>query len=211
MDINRKIAPKRYDFKSVENISSDQLQQHYKLYIGYINKFNEINSESRNASDYPDSNPTYSKMRCLKLGESYALDGVKLHELYFENLTNHSCCASKELMALINRDFINYDNFIEYFKNAALAMRGWVILTIDPLTDSLLVIGCDAHDVGAIWNSYPLLVLDVYEHAYMIDFGIDRKAYINAFIKNINWNVVNKRLQQYLNMKNSQMQMRKYQ
>ncbi len=201
MEINKSIAPKKFDFRTVKDISLNQLDQHYQLYKNYVNQFNEINSKSRSASDYPNSNTTFSPMRSLKKGETYALDGVKLHELYFENITNSSCCASGEILAFINRDFLNYNNFIDYIKSAALAMRGWVVVTIDPLTDSIQIIGQDSHDDGAIWLSYPLLVLDVYEHAYMIDFGIDRKAYINAFIKNINWDVVNNRLKQYLRMK----------
>ncbi len=201
MDNNKKVKARNYNFQSVQGISQNQLQQHYKLYDGYIKNLNLIMSESRDASDYQNSNATFSPMRSLKKGETYALDGVKLHELYFENMTNSSGSASNSLLALIRRDFISYENFLNYFKQAGLAVRGWVVVVIDPRTDSLEIIGQDAHDEGPIWDACPLLVMDVYEHAYMIDFGIDRSAYIDTFIKNINWNVVNDRLNKYMRLK----------
>ncbi|WP_125152955.1 superoxide dismutase [Clostridium rectalis] len=194
------IKPTIYNFTTVKGISLNQLQQHYKLYEGYINKLNEIWSVPNNAQDLGEGNQTYSPMRSLKLGETFALDGVKLHQLYFENITNGNNTPNGDILQLIKRDFINLENFKEYFKNVGLAVRGWAILVIDPLDGKLHVIGSDAHDVGAIWLSFPLLIMDVYEHAYMIDFGIDRKKYIDTFFKNINWEVVNKRFKTYCSM-----------
>lgn len=198
----KNITAKNFNFASVEGISKSQLNQHYELYKGYVNKVNEINNLSRNVKDIGPGNATYSKMRSIKLGETYAVDGVKLHELYFENICNSTNSVGGRILPLIKRDFISYENFLAYLKEAGLSMRGWVILAIDPLDDSLHLYGSDAHDVGAVWMSHPLLVMDVYEHAYMIDFGIDKKKYIDTFIKNINWNVVNKRLDNFYIMKN---------
>ncbi len=204
MESIKTLAPRNYNFNSVRDISLNQLQQHYELYKRYVNSFNEMNSMTRDASAYPKPNTTNSPMRNLKKGETYALDGLKLHELYFENMTNPGGAPNSQMNALINRFFISFENFIAYIRNAALSMRGWVVVAMDPRTEELQIIGQDAHDEGPIWLAYPLLVLDVYEHAYMIDFGIDRNAYIDAFLKNINWNVVNERLRRYQGMRTAE-------
>ncbi|KAJ49753.1 Fe-Mn family superoxide dismutase [Clostridium tetanomorphum] len=196
------INKQTYDFSTVKGISLNQLNQHYKLYEGYVNKLNEIWSMPVDAEYYGKGNSTYSPMRCLKLGESYALDGVKLHELYFQNIVEGNTKPFGAILNLIIRDFKSYENFLAYLKKVGLSMRGWAVLTIDPLDNKLHIIGSDAHDVGAIWMSYPLLVMDVYEHAYMIDFGIDKSKYIDRFIENINWLVVNNRLAEYMNLTN---------
>lgn len=192
-----KLTPKEYDFSSVQGITLKQLQQHYKLYEGYVSKMNEIWNIPNDAKEFKDSNATYSKMRSLKLGETFALDGIKLHQLYFQNMTGGFNNPTGEIIKLIKRDFNSCENFLQYFKNVGLAVRGWAILAIDPLDNRLHVFGSDAHDVGAVWDSYPLLVMDVYEHAYFMDFGTDRNKYIDTFIKNINWRIVNGRLQKY--------------
>lgn len=192
-----KLTPKEYDFSSVQGITQKQLQQHYKLYEGYVSKINEIWNIPNDAKEFKDSNATYSKMRSLKLGETFALNGVKLHQLYFQNMTGGFNNPTGEIINLIKREFNSYDNFLQYFKNVGLSVRGWVILVIDPLDNKLHVFGSDAHDVGAVWDSYPLLIMDVYEHAYFMDFGIDRGKYIDTFVKNINWRIVNGRLQKY--------------
>ncbi|WML35457.1 superoxide dismutase [Clostridium sp. OS1-26] len=203
-----KLTPKEYDFSSVKGITPRQLQQHYKLYEGYVSKLNEIWNIPNDAKEFKDSNATYSKMRSLKLGETFALDGVKLHQLYFQNMTGGFNNPTGEIIKLIERDFNSYENFLQYFKNVGLAVRGWAILAIDPLDNKLHVFGADAHDVGAVWDSYPLLVMDVYEHAYFMDFGTDRSKYIDTFIKNINWRIVNSRLQKYNMIKSAADSMR---
>ncbi|MBC2582115.1 superoxide dismutase [Clostridium sp. DJ247] len=195
--LSPKLSPKEYNFSTVKGITMKQLQEHYKLYNGYVTKINEIWSKPIDAKQYGEGNATYSEMRSLKLGETFALDGVKLHELYFENTTGGFNNPSGDIINLIKRDFNSYENFIEYLKQVGLSMRGWAILSIEPLDNKLHIFGSDAHDVGAVWNAFPLLIMDVYEHAYFLDFGTDRKKYIDVFINNINWKVVNNRLRQY--------------
>ncbi|WP_027623123.1 superoxide dismutase [Clostridium lundense] len=194
------IKKQNYNFSTVKGISSRQLQEHYKLYEGYVNKLNELWNMPIDADKYGQGNSTYSPMRSLKLGETYSLNGVKLHQLYFENMLGGNNKPFGPILNLIIRDFKSYENFLEYLKKVGLSMRGWAILAMDPLDNKLHIIGSDAHDVGAVWLSCPLLVMDVYEHAYMIDFGIDRTKYMDRFIENINWAVVNNRLARYVNI-----------
>lgn len=192
-----RVKLKKFNFTDVKDISRNQLTQHYKLYEGYVKKINEIWSILERKEDFKNPNSTYSTMRSLKLGESYALDGVKLHELYFENLGGNSTRPFGPILQLIIKDYGSYSNFENRFKDVGLSMRGWAVLAIDPIDNRLHIYGQDSHDKGVIWNAFPLLVLDVYEHAYMIDFGIDRSKYIDVFMKNINFDIVNRRLAIY--------------
>jgi superoxide dismutase, Fe-Mn family len=196
-----KLEPKTYDFSRVKGITLKQLEEHYKLYTGYINKLNEIWNMPVDAKSYGEGNPTYSNMRSLKLGETYALDGVKLHELYFQIMTAGYKAPQGEIANLIIRDFKSLENFYDYLKKVGTSVRGWAVLVIDPIDNKLHIIGSDAHDTGAVWCSYPLLVLDVYEHAYFLDFGTDRKKYIDVFLNNINWGEVNTRLKKYYSIR----------
>lgn len=192
------IKPKTFDLRSVNGISTKQLAEHYKLYEGYVKKLNELWNTPYNPDISTDNNPTYSKIRSLKLGETYALDGVKLHELYFENFTGGSNTPHGPVLNALINQFSSYDNFVSYLTDTGLSMRGWAILIIDSIDNKFHIIGSDAHDNGAVWLSYPILVMDVYEHAYFMDFGTDRKKYISTFIKNINWDILNDRFQKYL-------------
>jgi len=192
------LKPEIFDFNTVKGISKKQLDEHYKLYTGYVTKLNEIWNTPYVPSNYTDNNPTYSKMRSIKLGETYSIDGVKLHNLYFENMTGGNNTPCGPIFNAIVNEFGSYATFISYLTSVGLSMRGWAILTIDSIDRKLHVTGSDSHDNGAIWQSFPLLIMDVYEHAYFMDFGTDRKKYIATFIENINWDVLNQRFEKYI-------------
>lgn len=191
---------RHYNFSTVKGMTKKQLDEHYQLYLGYINKSYEINQLLKEKRSYVDPNATYSKLRCLKKGESFALNGIILHELYFANITGRKVSISGEILHMINRDFGTYDIFKEMFMSTGMAMRGWVVLIQSETSGKLSIIGQDSHDDGSVYNGRPLLVLDVYEHAYMIDFGINRKKYLKVFFENINWGVVNNRIQKIMKM-----------
>ncbi|WP_066870330.1 superoxide dismutase [Clostridium mediterraneense] len=198
------LEAKNFDTNNIKGLSQRQLEEHLKLYKGYVSKVNEISKLSKDAKDFPGSNPTFSKMRSEKVAETFALDGVILHELYFENISSNTrakCVAYGDMIKLIDEQYSNFENFMAYFKQVALSVRGWAIVTIDSLTNQLRVIGADAHDHGAVWCAAPLAVIDVYEHAYFIDFGTDRAKYLDTVLDDINWEVVERRLQQYKQIK----------
>lgn len=193
------IKPKKYDFSKVKGISRNQLEQHYKLYEGYVHNLNKI-METLQKKEALTTGTTYSESRSLALGETYALNGTKLHELYFENI----CALQIQPLGLaykwILRDYGSYEQWQKKFTAFALSVRGWVVFTFDPIDGRTHIIGQDAHDQGSIINATPLLILDVYEHAYMIQFGIDRKAYIDVFYQNIDWDIVNQRAEEAMRL-----------
>ena len=170
-------------------ISPETLTIHHdKLYVGYVNKTKEI--ETKLASvDIASANQAYSEYRGLKTSESFARNGVILHESYFKTIGDKTDTFSENLplVAQIQKDFGSVDTFKEHLTATGMAVRGWAILAWDTNDQKLHIYGCDSHDHGGIWGAFPLLTLDVYEHAYFIDYGSDRKSYIEDFWKNIQW------------------------
>lgn len=178
-------------------ISKKQFDVHKKLYSGYVSKVNEICNILKKERE-KIGNATYSEYRGLKKGQSYALDGVILHELYFKNIGGGNCEAEKSLLEAIKKCFGGYEQWVQDFKACALSARGWAILAYEQRTKSLINMLLDTHDEGIVMGTFPVLVLDMYEHAYFIDYTNDKEEYFKKFMENINWDAVNKRFENIL-------------
>jgi len=123
-------------------------------------------------------------------------NGMRLHELYFENLGGNGIFPQEGILSkLINEQFGSFENWKKEFIGIGL-MRGigWVILYQDIYTGKLINFWINEHDIGHPAGGNPLLVMDVFEHAYIIDYGLKKKDYIKTFFDNINWNEVEKRI-----------------
>ncbi|MDO8690737.1 MAG: superoxide dismutase [Dehalococcoidia bacterium] len=178
----------------MEGISRRQIDEHYDvLYKGYVNKLNEIEAKIP-ASDMAEANATYSLIRELKKEEVFVTDAIRLHELYFENLGGDGRGCSGQILDLIKEDFGAYEKWEAELKALGVASRGWVVLAFDWADHKLHNYITDIHS-EAVWDASALLILDVYEHAYFIDYGTARKKYLEAFVKNINWAAVNSRIE----------------
>ena len=188
------ITAKVLKTNNMEGFSQRQLEDHHGvLYKGYVNKVNEIRKLMQSV-DYTKANQTFSDLRALKIEETFALNGVKLHEDYFENMGGQGGKASGLALEIIERNFGSYETWEKDFKATGMAVRGWVVLAYDLENNTLHNFGSDAHNQGPIWNTVPVLVMDTYEHAYMIDYGVKRPPYIDAFMNVVDWDVVNNRL-----------------
>ena len=177
--------------KQLQGISEKTIQIHHdKLYQGYVNKRNEIEEKLTN-TDRSSANTTYSEYGELKREESFAANGVVLHEYYFNALGGEGGEAANELRTAIEESFGSYEKWLEDFKAAGMVARGWVVLAYDHNTGKLHNYVCDAHNQAGIWGAMPILVLDTYEHSYFIDYGSDRKSYIEDFMNNVNWEAAN--------------------
>lgn len=179
--------------KKMIGLSSSQIEQHLKLYKGYITKANEINQKLKDA-DTQGANVTYSPLRELLVEESFAVNGVIYHEYYFGNLGGKGGQPGGDLASALDERWGNYGKFMDYLKAAGKCMRGWVVIGYNTRAGHLDAFGLDTHNMWSPANVVPILVLDVYEHAYMIDYGIDRGKYLDAFVKNLDWEIVSKRL-----------------
>lgn len=182
-----------FTYDNITAISRKQFDVHMELYKGYIKKVNEIWTKLSEPDIAADANATYSRYRGLKVGETYALDGVILHELYFANMGGTSKTPEGQALELITEQFGSFDAWKADFTACGKAARGWAVLAYDQRSKSLKNFLSDAHDVGPIWTAYPLLIMDVYEHAYFVDYANLKADYIDNFMKDINWDMVNKR------------------
>lgn len=175
----------------VNGLSEKLMKEHYKLYEGYVKKANEI-TEKLKTVDLSTANATQSDLRALKLGYSFAVNAIKSHELYFTNLSGNGDKPQGWLGSQIEKTFGSYENWLADMKATGLAARGWVWFAFDWQNGSIFNYLGDAHDAFPIWHATPLVALDVYEHAYMMDYGVARADYIEAFFKNLNWDDVEK-------------------
>jgi len=185
---------KTFDLKGLDGISDDQIAQHRDvLYAGYVKKLNEI-EERLGSVDISTANQIFSDMRALKADETFALNGVVLHELYFGNLGGKGSAPEGKLADLITGAFGSIDAWTADFKACGMAARGWVILGLNVYDGRLHNYCLDSHNNNFPAAAVPILVMDVYEHAYMIDYGVKRPPYIEAFMKNIDWKACAERL-----------------
>ena len=188
----------------LDGISRAAVEAHYKLYEGYVNKRNEI-LEKLDGVDLSSANQVYSQVRALKLDLTFAIGGIKNHELYFEHLGGHGGDPDGPIGALIRRDFGSVDawradlikrdfgsaaDWRRDLKATGMAGRGWAWTAYDWDEGRLFNYIGDAQNTFPVWNATPLVALDVYEHAYFIDYGTDRAAYIDAFFNNLDYAVV---------------------
>ena len=185
--------------RELNGICARTMEEHYELYKGYVAKTNEI-QDKLNAVDRGTANQIYSDLRALRIDLSFATGWVKNHETYFGHLGGKGGTPDGRLMEMIKRDFPSYDAWLADFKASGLAARGWVWLAYDHDWNTLTTVIGDAQNTFPLWNATPILALDVYEHAYWIDYGRARAKYIEAFFNSLDWSVVGQNLERALAM-----------
>jgi len=177
----------------MSGFSDSLLKMHFQLYQGYVKNTNLFLSRLKELETQgKDQSIDYAALK-HRLGWEW--NGMRLHELYFDNLGgNDSLDKSDPLFQKILKDFGSYDAWKKNFIATGL-MRGigWVILYRDPQTGRLFNTWINEHDLGHLSGGDPLLVLDVFEHAYITQYGLDRGKYISAFFDHIDWAKVSKR------------------
>lgn len=174
--------------------SKETLDLHYNiLYKGYIDKTNAVFAKLETARVSND----FSNIKCLEKELSYQGSGVILHELFFKNMCslNKMSTPNYELFQKIIDDFGNYESFKEQFSQAASVVEasGWCILAWIPRFEKLEILQCEKHQDLTLWGCKPLLVLDMWEHSYYLQYKTKRPDYINAFWNIVNWEEVSKR------------------
>jgi Fe-Mn family superoxide dismutase len=190
-------AKKFASIRELNGICARTMEEHYELYKGYVAKTNEI-QEKLSSVDRTTANQIYSDLRALRADLSFAIGGVKNHDIYFSHLGGKGGSPTGKLADMIKRDFPSYDAWLADFKASGLAARGWVWLAYDHDWNTLTTALGDAQNTFPIWNATPILAMDVYEHAYWIDYGRARGKYIEAFFNNLDWNVVEQNLERAL-------------
>jgi superoxide dismutase, Fe-Mn family len=183
----RELKPTLFE---LDGISRATVEAHYKLYQGYVAKRNEILGRLAEV-ELTKANQVFSDVRALKVDLTFAIGGIKNHELYFEHLGGSGGDPEGPIGALIRRDFGSIDAWRADLKATGMAGRGWAWTAYDWDEARLFNYVGDAQNTFPVWNATPLVALDVYEHAYFLDYQTDRASYIDAFLNNLDWSVVN--------------------
>jgi len=179
---------------SMKGISKKTVEDHLKLYTGYVNKYNEITEKLRNLVDeeYTKANQVFSTIRSLKTELSFAWGGVINHEIYFNHLGGNGGTASGILLKQIEKDFGSFESYKKDMKASAISARGWVWTLWHPAESRLINHIGDSQNTYGFWGATPIVALDTYEHAYFVDYGVNRGGYIDTFFENMNWEAVQK-------------------
>lgn len=184
-----KFKPKDYShLVGLKGFSKELLTNHFKLYEGYVENTNKL-IEILLVED--KESPKFSE---TKRRFGWEFNGMRLHEFYFDNLGEHAGLKKSPLQEAVQKDFGSFAQWEKDFRaTAAIRGSGWAILYRDHWTGSLFNVWVNEHDVGNLAGCSPLLVLDAFEHAYMLDYGLERKDYIAAFMESIRWEIAAER------------------
>lgn len=174
-------------------LSTEQITPHYAAHYrgalrGYIAADEKLQSSSiKGIAIDPSAYGVIQRARASK-GNS-----VLLHELYFEGMALKRNHPKTEIRTAIEKRFGSMDKWAADFQASAKTASGWAMLTFHPLNGKLYNVVCDAHATGPLWMATPLLVIDVYEHAYYVDYKNNKAEYIEKYMNHIDWDIVNRR------------------
>ena len=178
----------------MQGFSETLLKNHFTLYQGYVTNTNKLmDTFAQMLKEGKTGSPEFAEMK-RRFG--WEFNGMRLHEYYFENLGGKGGLEkTSKLSKKMAGDFGSYENWEKEFR-AIGAMRGigWAVVYQDPSDGKLINLWINEHDGGHPAGCAPILILDVFEHAFMIDYGLKRADYIEAFFKNIDWKAVEGRL-----------------
>jgi Fe-Mn family superoxide dismutase len=180
---------------STELLSPSNKRNHIELYDQYVKDFNRISAELDTANR-SDANSNMSDYRSLKIDETYNMNAAYLHELYFSNISDlHSEIAMDSLPYMrIARDFGSFEDWQKDFIACCTASRcGWAITYFNTYLQRYMNCSIDLHSINVPIGSYPVIVMDVWQHAYYRDYLKDVKTYVYGMMKQFDWDVIGKR------------------
>lgn len=177
-----------------KGLSENLLKTHFTLYLGYIANTNKLLEKI--SAIVKNGDTTTHEFTELNRRFGWEWNGMRLHEYYFENMKNTGTTLDKnsQFFKKTIEDFENYEAWEKSFRAIGM-MRGigWVIVYFDSQNNKIFNSWITEHDCGHLSGATPLLVMDVFEHAFMPDYGIKKADYIEAFFNAIDWNIVAKR------------------
>lgn len=189
---------KKFDhLLGLSGFSDTLLTNHFTLYEGYVKNTNLLSEKLKALSESGETaTPEFAE---LKRRFGWEWNGMRMHELYFGNMTKEATALEneslKEKLAAVYGSYENWEK--NFLATGAMRGIGWVVLAHDTESDKLYNVWVNEHDMGHLVGTTPLLVMDVFEHAFMIDYGLKRADYISAFMKAIDWKTVEKRFEHH--------------
>lgn len=188
--------PKQFDVRT-DFLSDANVDNHFKLYKGYIDSFNQASAELDGA-DKSSVNSNRHMYRSVKMDETYNMNGAYLHELFFANMADANSQIGMDSLSYmrLNRDFGSFDEWQKDFMACALSSRcGWVVTYLNTYTQSYMNTFIDLHSENVPVGMYPVIVVDMWQHAYYKDYLKDAKTYLTAMMKQLRWSVIEKRFE----------------
>lgn len=178
----------------VEGLSDQLVKNHFTLYQGYVTNTNKLTDAlGQMLKEGKTAAPEYAE---LKRRFGWEFNGMRLHEYYFGNMVKggKGLDPASGLYQKLTADFGSYENWQKDFKaSGAIRGIGWVVLCLDPVAKRTCNVWINEHDAGHLAGGIPLMIMDVFEHAFMIDYGLKRADYIEAFFRVIDWSAVTAR------------------
>jgi len=178
--------PIKLAYKELPGFSKKLLADHFKLYEGYLDRFNAIEAKLK---DLPKKVDRYELQRLVS-EDGFLRNAIYLHELYFEQLVKGGRGSAEHLFEK------KTDELLDYMSAVALGSTGWVILAMDLWRGQEFVFTMKEHGQGYVAGSWPLLVLDCYEHAWMPQYGLAKSDYIGSFFGNVDWSIIGQRVRE---------------
>ncbi len=200
MEVKLVHVPTEEDLKKAlrttdKGISEATHRAHLTLWQGYANQTNNIRKQLAELDTDPaKGNQIYSVTRSLKVNYAFALGGYKNHNVYFDTLGGAGGPAVGDILTLINEAYGSFEKWAADWKITGISSRGWVFLGYDRDEQRVFNYAGDAQDSFPQWNNELVLAMDVYEHAYYLDYQTARAKYIDAWFNNVDWDSVNARL-----------------
>ena len=185
----------KFDLQT-ELLSSKTKKAHQELLDGYVKELNNI-SAKLDAADKAGANLNNSQFRSLKIDETYNHNAAFLHGLYFQNISDLNSNISMDSLSYmkITRDFGTFDAWQEDFVACSLSARnGWAMTVYNMSLQRYMNTVVDLHSDSVLINCIPIVVMDCWEHSYYKDYLKNRKAYVFAMMKELNWNVIEERI-----------------
>lgn len=174
-------------------LSAAQLQVHHdKHYVGALNGYHQLDA------DLLDKEFDATGYAARSRARTHKANSTLLHELYFSGLSPETIAPDTQFSSAIQRRFGSLDRWWEDFQVAAASSRGWALLVYQPLSKKLYNIISDNHGDGVLWDGIPILALDMFEHAYYLDYKNDKTKYIRRFINHIDGQEISMRYQKAL-------------
>jgi len=181
---------------NTELLSSATKQSHMELYDEYVKEFNKI-SALLDVVDTNEANSDHSAYRQLKIDETYNMNSIYLHELYFSNISDLNSQLKMDSLSYmkLSRDFGTFDNWQRDFIACCMASRcGWAITYFNFFTQTYMNTVIDLHSLNVPVSGYPVVVMDMWQHAYYKDYLNNPKQYVTGMMKQFNWNVIESRV-----------------
>lgn len=179
---------KNFTYKNLKTISKEAFDLHIKLYEGYVNKFNEI-TKAYETTNKSQANHNYSETRSLLIDKAFNHNAIILHEAFFSLLNPNPEEPNQKLLNYIKDSFENIENYIQDLKACCMSSRvGWGISILKE--NQIQNFAIDRHDLHIPIDGKLIIAIDTWEHAFLMDYGIDKKQYLENIFKEIDFNAI---------------------